>query len=117
MSAQDAAAAADRRDLEPEVLDDEIAQRIGTERRVIVDFGDAGLVNPAAAERLGDDLAADAVARLIDRDLTGGAGLRRKVPRGEETARSATNDRDAKLAQLRRIALLDRIDLLFFTHA
>src|ERR1019366_10609151 len=94
--AEHAGAARDMADGEFEVLLDELAQRIGPEPRIVVDFGDARFVEAGAGEVLGDDLAAETPAPLIDRDLAGGARLVGELPGRKHPARPTADDGDPK---------------------
>jgi hypothetical protein len=105
---EDAAAALDRGDLEAEILLDQIAQRIGTVPRLILVSRPARSFAPHAREAAGDDLAAQPVARLEDMDVAGGAGLRRQIPRGEQAAGTAADDRDTEIPTAIDSARADR---------
>ena len=72
---------------------DQFSQRIGAGHRVIVDLGDAGLIHRGRGIELArDDLAADPVRRLVDRDATEVAELPLQVPGAHQPAGAATND-------------------------
>ena len=91
-------------DLDPEVLFDQLAQRIGAERGVIVDFRDSGLVAADAGEAVGDNLSAKPMARLEDRYVACSAGLGRKVPCREQAAGTTADNGNAELPNPRNIA-------------
>ena len=81
-----------RNGLQAEMLD-QFAQRIGAGHRVVVDFGDAGLVHRGRGiERAGDDLAAEPVGRLEDGDAAEVAELLLEIPGAHQPARAAAND-------------------------
>ena len=81
-----------RNRLQAEMLD-QLAQRIGTGHRVIVDLGDAGLVHRGRGIELArDDLAADPVGRLVDRDAAEIAELLLQIPGAHQPAGAAAND-------------------------
>ena len=78
--------------LQAEMLD-QFAQRIGAGHRVVVDLGDAGLIHRGRGiEFARDDLAADAVGRLIDRDAAEIAELLLQIPGAHQPAGAAAND-------------------------
>jgi hypothetical protein len=78
--------------LQAEMLN-ELAQRIGTGHRVIVDLGDAGLVHRRRGIELArHDLAADAVRRLVDRDAAEVAELLFQIPGAHQPPGAAAND-------------------------
>jgi hypothetical protein len=81
-----------RNRLQTEMLD-QFAQRVGAGHRVIVDLGDAGLVHRGRGiEFAGDDLAADAVGRLVNRDAAEFAELPLQIPGAHQPAGAAAND-------------------------
>ena len=78
--------------LQAEMLD-QLAQRIRAGHRVVVDLGDTGLIHRRRGiELAGDDLAADAVGRLVDRDAAEVAELPLQVPGAHQPAGAAAND-------------------------
>ena len=78
--------------LQAEMLD-QFPQRIRTGHRIIVDFGDAGLVHRRRGiEFAREDLAADAVGRLVDRDAAEIAELFLQIPGAHQPARAAAYD-------------------------
>ena len=78
--------------LQAEMLD-QFPQRIRAGHRIIVDFGDAGLVHRRRGiEFARDDLAADAVGRLVDRDAAEIAELFLQIPGAHQPARAAAYD-------------------------
>ncbi len=78
--------------LQSEMLD-QLAQRIGSGHRVIVDFGDAGLVHRRRRIELpGQDLAAEPVGRLEDRDAAELAEFLLQIPGTHQPAGAAAND-------------------------
>src|ERR1019366_3626352 len=87
MAVENAGAAGDVLDLEPELVLDEIPQRIMSEPGIVVDLGRAHFVQADARKFSRRDLAAESIRRLVDRDLAGGAGLGGEMPRREQSAR------------------------------
>ena len=78
--------------LQAEMLD-QFPQRIRAGHRIIVDFGDAGLVHRRRRiEFARDDLAPDAVGRLVDRDAAEVAELFLQIPGAHQPARAAAYD-------------------------
>ena len=78
--------------LQAEMLD-QFPQRIRAGHRIIVDFGDAGLVHRRRGiEFARDDLAPDAVGRLVDRDAAEIAELFLQIPGAHQPARAAAYD-------------------------
>ena len=72
---------------------DQFAQRIGAGHRVIVDLGDAGFVHRGRGiEFARQDLAADAVGRLVDGDAAKLAQLLLQIPGAHQAAGAAAND-------------------------
>src|SRR3954449_2100753 len=91
-----------RNGLQAEMLD-QLAQRIGPGHRVIVDFGDAGFIHCGRRiEFARDDLAADAVRRLIDGDTAEIAELLLEIPGAHQAARPPANDCKIKHLLFRR---------------
>ncbi len=78
--------------LQPKMLD-QFAQGIRAGHRVVVDLGDAGFIHRGRGiEFAGDDLAADAVGGLIDRDATEIAELLLQVPGAHQPPGAAANN-------------------------
>jgi hypothetical protein len=78
--------------LQAEMLD-QLAQRIGTGHRVVVDFGDAGFIyRGRRIEFARGNLAAEAVARLEQRNAAQIAQLPFQVPGAHQPAGAAAND-------------------------
>ena len=78
--------------LQAEMLD-QFPQRIRAGHRIIVYFGDAGLVHRRRGiEFARDDLASDAVGRLVDRDAAEIAELFLQIPSAHQPARAAAYD-------------------------
>jgi len=100
-------------DLEPELALDQLAQGIVSEPGIVVDFRRAFFIGTHTRKLAGRDLAAEAVGGLVDRHLAGGADLGGEMPRGEQSARSAADDGDAKL---RRSGSVPQNALLFVVH-
>ena len=78
--------------LQAEMLD-QLAQRIRPRHRVIVDFGNAGLVHRGRRIELArDDLAADAIGRFEDGDAALVAEFLLQIPGAHQTARPSAYD-------------------------
>src|SRR6266704_1426988 len=72
---------------------DQLTQRIGSGHRVIVNLGDAGFIHRGRRIELArNDLAADAVGRLIDRDAAEVAEFLFQIPGAHQPAGAAAND-------------------------
>ena len=81
-----------RNGLQAEMLD-QLAQRIGAGHRVVIDLGNAGLVHRRRRIELArENLAAETVGRLEDRDAAQLAQLPLQVPSTHEAARAAADD-------------------------
>jgi hypothetical protein len=81
-----------RNRLQAEMLD-QFAQRIGAGHRVIVDLGDACLIDGRRGiEFSGENLAADPVGRLKNGDAAKLAQFPFEVPRAHQAARAAANN-------------------------
>ena len=94
-----------RNGLQAEMLD-QLAQRIGAAHRVVVDFGDARLVHRGRGiEFARDDLAADAVGRLVNGDAALVAEFLPQIPGAHQPAGAAANNcqiQHVRSAALRR---------------
>ncbi len=76
---------------------DQLAQRIGTGHRVVVDLGNAGLVHRRRGiEFARDDLAAEPVGGLVDGDAAEVAELTLQVPGAHQPAGAAAYDCEIK---------------------
>ena len=85
-----------RNGLQAEMLD-QLAQRIGTGHRVVVDLGDAGLVHRRRGiEFARDNLAAEPVGGLEDGDAAEVAELTLQVPGAHQPAGAAADDCEIK---------------------
>ncbi|MFK4531629.1 hypothetical protein ABIF90_009610 [Bradyrhizobium japonicum] len=85
-----------RNGLKSEMLD-QLAQRIGTRHRVVVDLGNAGLVHRRRGiEFARDDLAAEPVGGLVDGDAAEVAELTLQVPGAHQPAGAAAYDCEIK---------------------
>jgi hypothetical protein len=81
-----------RNGLQAEMLD-QLAQRIGSGHRVIVDLGDAGLVHRRRRiEFARQDLAAEPVGGLVDGDAAKLAQFLLEIPSAHQAARPAADD-------------------------
>ncbi len=81
-----------RNGLQAEMLD-QLAQRIGAAHRVVIDLGNAGLVHRRRRIELArENLAAETVGRLEDRDAAQFAQLPLQVPSTHEAARAPADD-------------------------
>src|SRR5581483_7704689 len=81
-----------RNRLQAEMLD-QLAQRIGADHRVIIDFGNAGFIHRGGRiEFAREDLAAEPVARLENGDATKLAEFALQVPSAHEPAWAAAYD-------------------------
>ena len=93
-----------RNGLQTEMLD-QLAQRVRSGHRVIVDLGDAGFIHRRrAVEFARQDLAADAVGGLIDGDPAEIAELLLQIPGAHQAARTTTNNCKIKHLFLSRVA-------------
>ena len=72
---------------------DQLAQRVGSGHRVVVDLGNAGLVHRGrAVEFARDDLAAEAVRRLEDGDAAEVAEFALQIPGAHQPPGAAAYD-------------------------
>lgn len=81
-----------RNGLQAEMLD-QFPQRVGARHRVVINLGDAGFVHRGRRiEFARDDLAADAIGRLVDGDATEIAELLLQVPGAHQATGPAADD-------------------------
>ena len=90
--------------LQPEMLH-QFAQRVGACHRVVIQFGDAGLVHRRrGVEGPGDDLAADPVGGLVDGDAAQIAEFLLEIPGAHQPARTTADNRKIEHASLSNAA-------------
>ena len=83
----------------------QFAQRVGAGHRVIVEFGDAGLVHRRRGiEGPGNDLAAEPVRGLVDGDAAQVAEFPLQIPGAHQTARATADNRKIEHVSLSNAA-------------